>query len=205
MTQRIRPGKGGFTLLEVLASAMIFAMVVTVLIGSSSETVFRVGLTASRLEASEIADRELATLEADLNMKRTPTGEKEETRDIYRISVTSQPALDDFGGAGTSDSTTGGESGLSLSAGGAGVGSLLVLQAPGIDQFLLRYEIIVEWIEGAQPDRIRRTTYGFDWEAARLALPELFKSGDAAGALEGLGENGAEAEALLRQLEGATP
>ena len=43
----------------------------------------------------------------------------------------------------------------------------LAAEAPGVDQFLRRYEVRVEWIEGALPETIRRTTYGFDWEGAR--------------------------------------
>ena len=88
----------GFTLLEVLASAMIFAMVVTVLIGTSSNAVHRVGLSASRLEASLIAEEELALLESFLNTQRTPPQDKEETRDRFEIRVYSEPAIDDFGG-----------------------------------------------------------------------------------------------------------
>lgn len=171
-----RRAPAGFTLLEVLASAMIFAMVVTVLISTSSSAVHRIGLSASRLEASLIAEQELALLESFFNTQRTPPEDKEETRDRFAIRVYSEPALADFGG-GSIAAPRGGGTGTSDGAGAGGVASILALEAPGVDQFLRRYEIRVEWIEGAVPETIRRTTYGFDWEGARLALPDLFQSG----------------------------
>ena len=51
-----RARQAGLTLLEVLAAAMIFAMVMTVLIGTSSSAVHRVGMSARRLEANTVAD-----------------------------------------------------------------------------------------------------------------------------------------------------
>jgi len=168
----ITRSRGGFTLLEVLAAAMIFAMVVTVLIGTSSSLVARAGLSASRLEASLIAEQELALLESFTNTQQTPPDDKQETRDRFAIRVYSEPALDDFGG---------GPIGLPGQDGGSaasGVAAILALEAPGVDQFLLRYEIRVEWIEGAVPETIRRTTYVFDWEGARAALPDLFPADD---------------------------
>lgn len=166
----------GFTLLEVLAASLIFSMVVTVLIGSSTETVQRALISVNRLEASQIADRELALLETLLNMQQTPPEDKEEFDEEFVIRVISSPALEDLDGG-----ESGGGSGFpSLSGGGGGgLGSLLTLQAPGIDQFLLRYDIVVEWIEGANPSSLTRTTYAFDWEGARAALPDLF--GDETG------------------------
>jgi prepilin-type N-terminal cleavage/methylation domain-containing protein len=164
----------GFTLLEVLASAMIFAMVVTVLIGTSSNAVHRVGLSASRLEASLIAEEELALLESFLNTHRTPPDDKEETKDRFAVRVYSEPAVDDFGGGIVGSPEQSGDPGNSTPGSVAGI---LAAEAPGVDQFLLRYEIRVEWIEGALPETIRRTTYAFDWEGARAALPELFQAG----------------------------
>ena len=55
--------EAGLTLLEVLAAAMIFAMVMTVLIGTSSNAVHHVGVSARRLEAGLVADNLLSDLE----------------------------------------------------------------------------------------------------------------------------------------------
>ena len=177
----------GFTLLEVLAAAMIFTMVVTVLIGTSGAAVQMTRVTASRLEASLIAETELARLDAILNDRGPLPEAYEETRDIYAIRVFSEPAIDDFGG------------GASLGIGAppadggvgapSGIGALLALEAPGVEQFLLRYEIRVEWIDGAVPDSVSRTTYAFDWEGARTALPDLFGLAEDTG----LSEEAAEA------------
>ncbi|MCP4903926.1 MAG: type II secretion system protein [bacterium] len=172
--------QNGFTLLEVLASAMIFAMVVTVLIGTSSSAVHRAGLSASRLEASLIAEEELALLEADLSLHRTPPPDRDETRDRFAIRIYSEPALENFSGADLPD-------GEGTAAGG--VAAILATQAPGVEAFLLRYEIRVEWIEGASPETIRRTTYAFDWEGARAALPDLFGEESEADS-SALGEDG---------------
>ena len=175
----------GFTLLEVLAAAMIFAMVVTVLIGTSQSAVRQAGLSASRFEASLIAEQEIALLESYFNTQRTPPEDKQETRDLYSIRVYSEPAIEDFGAG-----PIGASGGVDTTGPGpvaSGVGSVLAIEAPGVDQFLRRYEVRVEWIEGALPESIRRTTYGFDWEGARAALPELFQ---APGQETGLAEEG---------------
>lgn len=170
---------------------MIFAMVVTVLIGTSQSAVRQAGLSASRLEASLIAEQEIALLESFFNTQRTPPEDKEETRDRFAIRVYSEFAIDDFGTGPV------GESGDADGAGpggvASGVASILAREAPGLDQFLRRYEVRVEWIEGALPESIRRTTYGFDWEGARAALPDLFQ---AAGGDPGLIEGEDSAEAL---------
>ena len=175
----------GFTLLEVLAAAMIFAMVVTVLIGTSQSAVRQAGLSASRLEASLIAEQEVALLESFFNTQRTPPDDKEETRDRFAIRVYSEPAIDDFG-AGPIGAGAGSDAGAPGPV-ASGVGSILAREAPGVDQFLRRYEVRIEWIEGALPESIRRTTYGFDWEGARAELPDLFQ---AAGEETGLAEGG---------------
>lgn len=168
---------------------MIFAMVVTVLIGTSQSAVRQAGLSASRLEASLIAEQEIALLESFFNTQRTPPEDKEETRDRFAIRVYSEFAIDDFGAGPIGAS--GGVDTDGPSAVASGVGSILAREAPGLDQFLRRYEVRVEWIEGALPESIRRTTYGFDWEGARAALPDLFQApGEDAGLAEGADSEG---------------
>ena len=173
MTPTDRRRRHGFTLLEVLAAALIFALAVTVLIGTSSTGVHMAGVSAHRLEASLIADAELAQIEMLLNSQRTPPPAKEETDDIYALRVLVEPAM--------APSESGQE------GAGSGVGSLgaiLATEAPGLEAFLLRYEIRVEWLEGVRPMLVRRTTFAFDWEGARAALPDLFAVGSD-GELEG--------------------
>jgi prepilin-type N-terminal cleavage/methylation domain-containing protein len=197
--------RAGFTLLEVLAATLIFSIVMVVLIGSSTEAVQRVGLSASRLEASALADRELARLESALRARLPPPEDYEETVDEFVIRVWSEPALEDLGGGAGAPATT--RPSLDLSGDGGGVaalGPMIRMIAPGIEAFLLRYEIRVEWIEGVQPGSVGRTTYAFDWPGAQEALPDLFQQADPSGL--GLGDPkalGGEAEALIDQLQGA--
>jgi prepilin-type N-terminal cleavage/methylation domain-containing protein len=198
----------GFTLLEVLAATLIFAMVMVVLIGASTELVQRVILSTHRLEASALADRELAKLESVLQARLTPPEDYEETVDDFVVRVWSEPALDDLGGSGAGGAPTEGSL-LTLSSGGlagsgaAALGPLVGSLAPGIEPFLLRYEIRVEWIEGVQPGSVGRTTYAFDWAGAQEALPDLFPAGDPGGAdLADPEALGGEAEAMLQQLQG---
>jgi len=200
--------RAGFTLLEVLAAVMIFAVVVTMLIGSSTETVQRARLAATRLEASALADQELARIEAALLQRAALPEDTEDTIDeLFVVRVWSEPALDDLGGAGGPGAAAPSESAIqALATGNSGasaLGPLIALAAPGIEPFLLRYEIRVEWIDDAGPDQIRRTTYAFDWEGAAEALPDLFPSGDGSPALGGDATGGENTEALLKQLQNA--
>ena len=65
----------GLSLLEVLAAAMIFAMVMTVLISTSSTAVYHIGASVRRLEASMLADRILADLEIEMKQGIAPEAE----------------------------------------------------------------------------------------------------------------------------------
>ena len=203
---------GGFTLLEVLAAVMIFAVVVTMLIGSSTETVQRAQIARTRLEASALADRELARIEAALAARTRPPEDFEDTvDDLYVVRVWSEPALEDLGGAGGAGAAAPSESSIQAlmtgSSGASALGPLIAIAAPGIEPFLLRYEIRVEWIDDAGPDQIERTTYAFDWEGAREALPDLFPAAGEGTQLGGdpndAGADAATEDLLKQQLQQA--
>ena len=91
------------------------------------------------------------------------------------MSVSSSPALEDLGG-GAAPGEGGGDP-LALLTGGGALGPMIATQAPGIETFLLRFDILVEWGDEFQTYVVARTTYGFDWEGARAALPDLFDAG----------------------------
>ncbi len=171
---RVHPASfgAGFTLLEVLAATLIFAMVVTVLISTSSAAVRMAGISASRLEASLLAEAELARIESTANTQGPLPEDTERTEEEFSVRVFAEPAIGDFAGG-----LLGGGTGDGADGPGSGVAALLAIEAPGVDQFLLRYEVHVEWLEGAQPQSLRRTTYAFDWQSARAALPDLFAPG----------------------------
>jgi hypothetical protein len=176
----------GFTLLEVLGAVLIFVAAFAVLVGTSGEFFNDTATTEIRLEASEIAERELARLEASLASRQTPPEDREEQlEEGYTLRLWSEPAIDDLGGAGSGDGAGGGEVSLAALTGGGMIGPMIAMQAPGLDAFILRYEIRVEWGEFDPPSFERRTTYAFDWEGARTALPDLFAAaGGDAGLLD---------------------
>jgi len=90
--KRTRRGEFGLTLLEVLAAAMIFAMVMTVLISTSSTAVHNVGVSARRLEANLVAEEMLADLEIQMKQGIAPEiDENELTRDPYAMPRCSEP------------------------------------------------------------------------------------------------------------------
>ncbi|MEZ7980214.1 MAG: prepilin-type N-terminal cleavage/methylation domain-containing protein [Myxococcota bacterium] len=200
--------RGGFTLLEVLAAVMIFAAVVTILIGSSSETIHRAQISRDRLQASEIADREMAMLEAILSQQESLPQDKEELGEEFTVRMWSESALDNLGGGGGRGGAISGDAVQALATGdrgAVGIGPLLAAQVPGIDVFLRRYEIRVEWTDGAVADSVRRTTFAFDWQAAREALPDLFAEAGGEGIPEGgldVNALGQDAKEMLQQLRG---
>lgn len=199
----------GFTLLEVLAAAMFFALIVTVLISSSSQAIHRAGVVATRLEAAGHADRELARLEALFAQRLKPPEDREEQIEgevlDFVLRVTSTSAFDDLGGGSGPGGGASADSLLAALSGGGGIGPMLAAQAPGIDLFLRRYTIEVRWaIDDERSDAVERVTYGFDWESAQVALPELFvRAEDGTQGLEGAEALPEGAEALIEQIQGA--
>lgn len=200
-------GAAGFTLLEVLGAVLIFVAAFAVLVGTSGELIQRVSTTEIRLEASEIAERELARLEAALASQQAPPEDREEQlEEGYTLRLWSEPAIDDLGGSGSSDGTGGGApASLAALTGGGMVGPMIAMHAPGLDAFILRYEIRVEWGDFDPPSFERRTTYAFDWEGARTALPELFTAaGGDAGLLDAPeAAAGGDVQDMIDQIQGA--
>ncbi|MAG34440.1 MAG: hypothetical protein CL908_26515 [Deltaproteobacteria bacterium] len=165
----------GLTLLEVLAAAMIFAMVMAVLVSSSSMSVRRSGLSARRLEANLVAESFLADLEIQIKQRIAPEVEEEERTQedfVVRIVRSDFAPPPEAGAAPPS---------LSL-AGEADIAALLGAELPEVARHLKRYDIEVSWIGGTGTvDKVTRTTFAFDWQAAASELEELFQGG-AAGA-----------------------
>lgn len=181
---RARPAsrsRRGLTLLEVLAATMIFAMVMTVLISSSSMSVRRSGLSARRLEANLIADSVLADLEIEMKNRRAPEIDDEErTQDDFAIRVQRiDLAGDDAAPAAAQDP-------LALSAGGSDPTALLAAELPEVAKHLKRYDIEVSWLGNTGvADKVTRTTFAFDWQAASTEFSALFEAGELADDLDG--------------------
>ena len=203
--RRAARDSAGFTLLEVLGAVLIFVAAFAVLVGTSGELIQRVASTAARLEASEIAERELAQLEAALASQQKPPEDREEELEDYRIRLWSEPAVDDLGGSGSGASDD--EASLAALTGGGMIGPMIALHAPGLEAFILRYEIRVEWGDREPPFSEGRTTYAFDWEGARQALPDLFGSAGLGDGTTNLDDPEAAADgdvqSLIDQIRGA--
>lgn len=168
----------GLTLLEVLAAFLIFSMVFTVLVGTSQRGVKSQGVGARRLLANEIADREMANLEAPMVGRTLPSVPEDEIQEddfVIRIASTALAADSTNANSALGDASE-------IDLGGTG-GSLAALaaQAPEVSKYLFRYDIEVEWTEGASTQSVHRTTFAFDWTGAAQEYAELFTQGGAAG------------------------
>ncbi|MBW2423984.1 MAG: type II secretion system protein [Deltaproteobacteria bacterium] len=179
----------GLTLLEVLAAFLIFTMVFTVLMGSSQTAVHSQGLAHRRLEANLLADQVLADLEVQMQMRTTPILPDSLSSDPFEIEVTEAGFGPDPGD--DPSAALGGPGELDLAS--ADVISLLALEMPEAAKFLRRYDVEVRWQEAEGPERVRRTTFAFDWESASAELAALRPGGleDGSG---GSGSDGLDEE-----------
>lgn len=200
----VRRRERGLTLLEVLAATMIFALVMTVLIGTSSTAIHREGLSARRLEANLVADAVVADLEIQMRKQIAPVVERTEwtikTEDEeYGIRVqnrTLQEALaapaetvaDQLAADAGNPVPALPAPGSTRIAGGSGIGTLLAGELPEVAKHLREYDIEVAWIGADGPESVTRTTFAFDWQAAKLEFAPLFAGG--AGAGKDAGEDG---------------
>jgi hypothetical protein len=178
--RRFRRGELGLTLLEVLAAAMIFAMVMTVLISTSSTAVHNVGVSARRLEANLVADEFLADLEIQMKQGIAPVIEENETtRDQYAIRVFRTEIVPDQAAADSG--------GTQLS-----VASMFGAKLPEVAKHLKQYDIEVSWFEQNGPQRVTRTSFAFDWQTAAIEYSDLFaRNNGTAGGLDQLGDDDA--------------
>ena len=187
MTSRTSRLDSGLTLLEVLASAMIFAMVMTVLIGTSSTAVHNVGQSARRLEANLVADAFLAELEIQMKQGIAPEIEESESvRDVFSIRMLKTDLVPDPQAAG----------GRAAPANPAAVGgdatSMLAGGLPEVAKHLKRYDIEVSWFEQNGPQTVTRTTFAFDWQTAAVEYSDLFERRNRSGIDGGAGGDGDE-------------
>lgn len=186
-TARRPRGERGLTLLEVLAATMIFALVMTVLIGTSSTAVHRAGRAARRLEANQLADALVADLEIQMRAKIAPVVEKTEwtTEDEeYVIRVQNRsiqealaaPAETVADGAADAATPALPAPGATQIGGGTGIGALLAGELPEVAKHLRQYDIEIVWIGADGPESVTRTTFAFDWQAAQLEFAALFEA-----------------------------
>ena len=161
-------GEVGLTLLEVLAAAMIFAMVMTVLIGTSSTAVHNVGMSARRLEANLVADSLLADLEIQMKQGLAPEIEEDEfEHEHYSVRLTRTDFVSDEGANSAGTLADPGDAQIRIA-------SMLGPGLPEVAKHLKQYDIEVGWIEQDGPQRVVRTTFAFDWQMAAIEYSDLF-------------------------------
>jgi hypothetical protein len=184
---RCRRNEAGLTLLEVLAAVMIFAMVMTVLIGTSTNAVHHVGVSSRRLEADLFADKLLSDLEIQIKQGMAPEIEEGEfTSEQFSIRMMRTEIFPDDPGAAAASAIP--LTGLGASAGGD-ILSLLSTALPEVAGHLMQYDIEVSWLEQNGHQTITRTTFAFDWQAAQTELAAFAQDPDGNG-VSGLGEKG---------------
>jgi hypothetical protein len=180
-------GEAGLTLLEVLAAAMIFAMVMTVLIGTSSTAVHNVGMSARRLEANLVADSLLADLEIQMKEGLAPEIEEGEfEHEHFSVRMLKTDFVSDEGTNPAGTLADPGDAQIRIS-------SMLGPGLPEVAKHMKQYDIEVGWIEQDGPQSVNRTTFAFDWQMAAIEYSDLFAlAGSKIGnGIQGDGEDGA--------------
>jgi prepilin-type N-terminal cleavage/methylation domain-containing protein len=172
---RARRG-AGFTLLEVLAAVLVIGMSFTLVARANIDALRAEGIAARRLEASLLADRTVAELEAQAVISTAPAvGRDERDAGDYRIEIeiaplelTLEPLPPELGEA------------ASL-ADRPGAPTFLAAPQQGAVTPLRHIRVAVVWDDGTGEDRVVRNTFLFDAESVSSYLASI---SDAAGAPE---------------------
>jgi prepilin-type N-terminal cleavage/methylation domain-containing protein len=177
----------GFTLLEVLASVAVLAIVYTVLAGSAMQGLANEGESYRRLKASLLADRQLAAIEASLAQGVPELGVTEGEEDEFTIAVETRPF--DLAGLAAAAQETEGVRGA-RPTGGEAVGGgvpfqLLVPPRDGTPPPLVEIQIAVRWLEGNQEQMVTRTTFAYDQRVVAPLAGALAGDESAPGADDG--------------------
>jgi prepilin-type N-terminal cleavage/methylation domain-containing protein len=150
---------GGFTLLEVLAAVLVIGMSFTVLARVNIEALRAEGIATRRLEASLLADRTLAELEAQQRIppgNAPAVGREERAADPYRIEIEVEPLEITLAPLPP-------ELGATPSfADRPGAPTLLSAPQQGAATPLRHVHVAVVWNDGSGEDRVVRDTFLFD-------------------------------------------
>jgi prepilin-type N-terminal cleavage/methylation domain-containing protein len=88
----MRRAERGFTLFEVLAAVAILGLLYTTLVGWAVDGLVAEGTSRRRLEASLVADRQLAEIELELEAGVVPpVGEERLELDDYEVQISVEP------------------------------------------------------------------------------------------------------------------
>jgi len=174
----VRPGtrrtrSSGFTLLEVLAAALILALWFTALAGSNFSSLRAEGESLRLLEAGLVADRQLAEAMATTLQGGVPEpGEQESEDGPYRITTrfhdlaSLRATAEDI--AVRDDAPGPGPNGAPQ----PDMSALLTSEIPDTLTHLRSVRVTVTWDEGQRERSIERATLVFDAEKALQAYEE---------------------------------
>jgi len=156
----MRRSERAFTLLEVMAAVAVVAIVFTTLARVASQGLQSQGTSRRRFEASLLADRALADIEADLQEGIVPElGQSDSEEGIFDVSLEVLPF--DLAAAIPADP------GETRDAGGP---SSSKAEANAEATPIRVIEVRVRWEEGFDEFEVVRTTFGLDRSA--ISLPE---------------------------------
>ena len=159
-------------------------------------------MRSRRLEASLVADAVVADLEIQMRKGVAPVIERNEwtsDEEQFVIRVQNRTIEEALAAPATTlaEEATG-ESPDPISAtprstqigGAGGIGAMLAGELPEVAKHLRQYDVEVAYREGGGPASVTRTTFAFDWNAAKTEYAALFEAGGGEG-LEDGGQNGA--------------
>ena len=160
--------RAAFTLVEVVAAVALLGICYVVLFQAGSEAALREGESRRRLQASLLADRELAEIELAIARDRIPSiGATRRREGDYGVEIEVTP----FAFAVPEP-----ESGRRRSP-PPDAGSLLGDAARPNGSPLRHIEVRVRWSEGTTERSVRRTSFALDTQQAAPALEELSLGG----------------------------
>ena len=157
------PRRAGFTLLEVLAAVAILAIWYVVIAAMATDGLRKQGISSRLIEASEIANRVVAEIEASAASGSAPEIQDEATEEgDFRVHVFVSPM-----GFGVEDIDPEDASTELGAQGSPDLRKLLKVEMPGMSRHLRAVQVRVAWDEGAAVRKVRRSTYTFDLESAQ--------------------------------------
>jgi prepilin-type N-terminal cleavage/methylation domain-containing protein len=172
---RRRTGRRGFTLLEVLAAVALIGFAYVALSQAGIQGLRIEGDARRRLEASLLADRTLADLEAAVETGSVPApGTDEREEDEYVVATEVAP----YSLTIPAPKPKTGEERTTTPA--PEEGGLLGSTKPGSSSALRRITVRVSWPEGDGERAVERTTFAFDAESVRSELDKLDAAAEAA-------------------------
>ncbi|HEX5066967.1 MAG TPA: type II secretion system protein [Myxococcota bacterium] len=197
--------RDAFTLLEVMAAVLILGLLYAVLAEAAIRGLRSEGVSRRKVEASLIADRFLADLEAQLALGQIPkSGQEEQEVDVYRVGINVQPfdptpildaiekvekerGIDKHKARPKKPEEQNSMEVGAQTPGAVPTEDLLAPPRTGQEGRLRRIDVSVTWQDGEREEHVSRTTFAFDTSGLEQLFP---KKGEGVEAGAGTGEDG---------------